>query len=88
MTKHDLPVWRWDNMYAYVSITVSVIFTILFNYFLLIGDIREIKQDLKYIVKKQDELGSDFSGWKKQFEGRLGVNEIKIAAVEARLQIK
>ena len=91
MTKQEIPNWKVRNEYAFlVSFAVGV-FTFAGLYFSLIGEIRDIQKDLKYISQNQQELKQDFKSWKSQAETRLGTIESRqnqiISYLESNLKV-
>jgi len=68
MTKHNLPMWRIDNL---VSFTVTIIggtFTILAMYFAMTSDIRSIKQDLAYIKDQNERILQRYASLEDRYD--------------------
>jgi len=55
MKEHNLPPWRVDNLYSILVMAFGIAFSTLTLYFSVVGDVREIKQDVAYI-KEQNKL--------------------------------
>ena len=56
MTKHNLPMWRIDNLVSFIVTIIGGVFTILTMYFAITSDIRSIKQDLAYIKDQNEKM--------------------------------
>ena len=84
MKSHDLPVWRVDNAYAFLVTLIGGAFTILTLYFSLVGDVREIKQDVTYI-KEQNRLVLERY---ISLENRYGELALQIKELQTVLKLK
>ena len=72
--KHDLPIWRVDNLYAWIGLAITLV-TLWIS---ITGDIREMKKDIAYIKENITETKQS----KISIETRYGELSLKVKELE------
>jgi len=84
MTKHNLPMWRIDNLVSFTVTIIGGVFTILTLYFAITSDIRSIKQDLAYIKDQNERILQRYAS----LEDRYGKLALQVQSLQTTEDIR